>query len=543
MRVLIVDDNPDNLRLLNKQLSSVGHVVIDAVNGLDALHKGLANPPDILVTDILMPEMDGYQLCMEWKSRALLKDIPVVFYTATYTTTDDETFAESLGADYFLRKPADFEVFLQVLSEVMAKAAAGKLNRSAISPPDFMNYLTRHNRILLNKLSDKVAELEKDITERQRAEQALKESEEKFRQFFENAQVYSYMVSPAGCIVEVNSLVCKALGYRRDELIGQPIAKLYAPESIPKSHRILEEWNRTGLIENEELIILTKTGQKRSVLLSVGAIKDGSGQVVNTISIQKDITELKESQAKALQVETLTSLNQAKSRLLSDVAHEMRTPLQSIKGFIETLIEPDVKWSVSEQQDFLVEANKETDVLIQLVKDLLDMSRIESGKMRLDRQKYPLPDILESIKARLSVLAQHHTLVLDIPPELPDIYVDRIRVAQVITNLVENAGKFSPPGGKITIAARPQDHNLVISVQDAGIGMTPEDIDKIFDRFYRSEQAVSRKTPGNGLGLSICRGIVEAHGGKIWVDSIIDQGSTFSFSIPISPPEKQLITR
>jgi PAS domain S-box-containing protein len=656
MKMLVVDDNKDNRKLLIKQFSSAGYNVSEAVNGKDALQKGLVDPPDILVTDILMPEMDGYQLCMEWKTDERLKNIPVVFYTATYTSDEDERFAHSLGADYFIRKPIDFQAFIQIISEVMVKIASGQYNRPDVTPPHYLNYLTEHNRILMEKLFRKVAELEKDITQRKEAEKALKESEEKyssliengndsiviiedgkiqyanpklfeitgyavsevigkpfyffiapeyrdlmkiryqkrmagedtpfryefdiitksgkcfsvevnaslikrenetiemaiirdisqrkqaeealreseerFRQFFENAQVYCYMVSPQGDITEMNSAACKALGYSREELVGQTMLKIYSPESQPDARRIFNQWNKTGLVENEELVILTKTGQKRNILISIGAIRDTSGKLISTVSVQRDITELKQSQEKAQQVETMTKLNQAKSQLLSEVAHEMRTPLQSIKGFIETLLEPDVKWSENDQKDFLTEAGKEADILMQLIRDLLDVSRIESGKMRLDRQYHKLEDILDSIKARLSILTSHHVLNIVLPSGLPNIFVDKSRIAQVITNLVENASKFSPPGSEITIAAKSEDNNIVISVKDHGAGMTRETIDKLFDRFYQAEQAATVKTRGTGLGLSICRGIVEAHDGKIRVESTVGNGTTFIFSIP-----------
>ncbi|MBN1192025.1 MAG: ATP-binding protein [Dehalococcoidales bacterium] len=244
---------------------------------------------------------------------------------------------------------------------------------------------------------------------------------------------------------------------------------------------------------------------------------------------------MKQSRENALQVEALTSLNKAKSEMLSNVAHELRTPLASIKGFIETLIEPDVKWSKKEQVEFLTEANKEVDTLNQLIRDLLDVSRLEAGKMRLDQHYYRLADVLESIKARLSILTTKHTLTVKLPDRLPEVLVDKSRLAQVITNLVDNATKFSPQGSPITIEAQKKGSDLIVSITDRGIGMTPETIEKLFNRFYRAEQSNIIKTRGMGLGLSICRGIIEAHHGKIQVESRVGQGTKFSFNIPLSP--------
>jgi PAS domain S-box-containing protein len=386
----------------------------------------------------------------------------------------------------------------------------------------------------LAKLYKKVDQLETDITERQKAEQALQESEEKFRQFFENAQVYCYMVSPQGIILNANNCVCQALGYDKQELIGQPLSKLYAPESLPMYRQISGQWRLTGVVESEELVVLTKGGQKRYVLLSTGAIRDKNDRIISSVSVQKDITELKQSQAKALKVEALTQLNKAKSELLSNVAHELRTPLQSIKGFIETLIEPDVKWSEKQQLEFLEEADKEVEVLNRLIRDLLDISRIESGKIKLDTQIYRLEEILDSAKARLTILMANHKLEIKIPSGLPAIVVDKMRISQVITNLVENATKFSPKGSVITISAKTCERDFVLAVSDQGVGMAQETMDKLFSRFYQAEQTNGEAKKGTGLGLSICRGIVEAHNGKIWVESSPGNGSVFSFSLPVT---------
>jgi PAS domain S-box-containing protein len=658
MKVLIVDDNPDNRRLLTKQINASGYQVVEASNGRDALVKALNDPPDIVVTDVLMPEMDGYQLCMEWKLNDKLKSIPLIFYTATYTSDEDEKFARTIGVDAFISKPTDFPIFMQVLETTLEKAASNELNQPRFATPENRHLLTQYNQLLLSKLYQKVTQLEADIekrksaekalreseakysslvehgndsiviiqngiviyanpilfeltgykteegigqpfisfiapgfrehvkdqyqkriageavpsryeldlvtksnttlsvevsaslikldnvvteiamlrdmTERKQAEAALRESEEKFRQFFENAQVYCYMVSPEGLILNVNSCACQALGYSRAELIGQPLSQVYAPESLTRAQFAKMEWDKTGVIENEELKILTKAGEIRDVILSTGAIRNQQGELVSTVSVQKDITELKQSQAKAMQVETLTLLSKAKSELLSNVAHELRTPLAAIKGFIETLTEPDVKWTKKQQLEFLTEASKEVDVLNTLIRDLLDVSRIESGKFKLDKKSYQFKEILEFARVRLATLTTSHVLKIVQSPELPEICVDKMRIAQVITNLVENATKFSPSGSQILMEVQRRESHIVVSITDKGIGMSQETIGQLFDRFYQAARLPSLSTKGTGLGLSICRGIVEAHDGKIWVESRLGEGSTFSFSLPVA---------
>jgi len=345
------------------------------------------------------------------------------------------------------------------------------------------------------------------------------------------------MVSPDGLILNVNDFACQSLGYQRDELIGQPLNLVYAPESRRRAQDIKTEWNKTGLIANEVMKVLTKTGQIREVILSTGAIRNKEGKLVSTVSVQKAITELKESQARAMQVETLTMLSKAKSELLSNVAHELRTPLASIKGFIETLTEPDVKWTRKQQLEFLHEAEKEIEVLNALIRDLLDVSRLESGKFKLDKQNWLLSEIVEFAQARLAILTANHQLNINLAEGLPRLWVDKMRIAQVITNLVENAAKFSPAGSPIAIEASHKVDRIVISVTDKGAGMNQETVGKLFNRFYQAEQSSRISSAGTGLGLSICRGIVEAHEGQIWVESTLGEGSRFSFSLPVREPD------
>jgi two-component system, OmpR family, sensor histidine kinase KdpD len=165
---------------------------------------------------------------------------------------------------------------------------------------------------------------------------------------------------------------------------------------------------------------------------------------------------------------------------------------------------------------------------------LLNMSRIDSGKMILDKQAYQMDEILESGLSVLTAITSRHKLKIKKCEELNPVIVDKVRLIQVITNLVENAAKFSPEGSIIKLEAKVAENNLIVNVTDYGAGISPEDLGNLFNRFYQAHQVVTGKTRGTGLGLAICKGIVEAHGGRIWVESEMGKGSTFSFSIPIA---------
>jgi signal transduction histidine kinase len=193
----------------------------------------------------------------------------------------------------------------------------------------------------------------------------------------------------------------------------------------------------------------------------------------------------------------------------------------------------DVKWSKKQQLDFLESANNEADHLTQLIRNLLDMSRIESGKINLERKICTVKDLFASSQSKLDSITVNHKLRMKIFPGIPSINVDSTRITQVITNLVENAAKFSADGSLILLTAKAKDNDLVLSVEDHGIGISQEDMDKLFNRFYQANNVVTGKTKGTGLGLSIAKQIIEFHGGQIEVESELGVGTTFSFTIPI----------
>jgi two-component system phosphate regulon sensor histidine kinase PhoR len=218
---------------------------------------------------------------------------------------------------------------------------------------------------------------------------------------------------------------------------------------------------------------------------------------------------------------------------VSNVSHELRTPLTSLKLITETLQDNLLEEDPQESQKFLNRMASEIDNLNQMVEELLELSRIESGAVPLEKTWVKPDDLLNSARERMALQAQRAglTLSMNCPPKLPSIYIDKSRLERVLVNLLHNAIKFTPPGGNVQLSARQENVQLIFSVKDTGIGIQPKDLERIFERFYKSDR--SRSESGTGLGLSISKHLVEAHGGKIWAESQLNQGSTFSFSIPI----------
>ena len=226
-----------------------------------------------------------------------------------------------------------------------------------------------------------------------------------------------------------------------------------------------------------------------------------------------------------------------KSNFLSVVSHELRTPLHSIKGFVEIILMGKTGPVTELQEDFLKTVRTQTTVLQRMIDDLLEFSRMEAGRIKLNLEEVSLSSLAHGVAAKLAPLAEEAGLVLymDFPEDLPTIDGDRVRLEQVLTNLVENAIKFTPQQGEVTIGARRNGETVRMTVHDTGIGVPLEEQEKVFDRFYQVDRGEKRAYRGTGLGLSISRHIVERHNGAIWVESdgIVGRGSSFHVELPL----------
>lgn len=232
-----------------------------------------------------------------------------------------------------------------------------------------------------------------------------------------------------------------------------------------------------------------------------------------------------------------------KSALLSSVSHDLRTPLAGIKAAASSLLQPDVQWSEEDRRAFVADIDAEADRLTRLVSNLLDLSRIEAGAIRPDKEWEDVGELIERVVHRLEPRLADHPVTREIPAALPVVRLDAVQIEQVLTNLLENAAKYSPPGTPITVAARVEDRvdgapSLHLSVTDRGMGIPPSDQVKVFDKFYRVAGSARRITlgshvSGTGMGLAIVKGLVDAHGGRVTVESTPGQGSTFTVILPI----------
>jgi PAS domain S-box-containing protein len=325
----------------------------------------------------------------------------------------------------------------------------------------------------------------------------------------------------------------KITGYSGKELIGRELLSLIAVEDsdVVRSSTMftIQEKNPYPC----EYRILNKTGRIKWVMQTVSPIHyEGREAVLGNLM---DITERKYLERKITEYEELSKM---KSNLLATVSHELRTPLATIKGYSTMILDYYGKLASAEIQDYLASIDNSTDRLAKLVDNLLDSSRMEAGLLKLERSTTDINQLIKEVAAEASIRDNNHQIAAELKTKLPRVNIDAKRIRQVLDNLIDNAIKYSPQGTTVLISARKTGRELLISINDQGAGIPTEELTSIFDRMYRIEQRLTTDREGIGLGLYICQGLVEAHGGRIWAESTLGEGSTIQFTLPLAPAGK-----
>jgi two-component system sensor histidine kinase KdpD len=237
----------------------------------------------------------------------------------------------------------------------------------------------------------------------------------------------------------------------------------------------------------------------------------------------------------ATRAEALRQSDELKSALLSSVSHDLRTPLASIKALAGSLLQADVDWTDEEWRAFVGTIERESDRLNRIVDNLLDLSRIEAGTLHPRKELYALGALVDDVLVRLAGQTADHRVTVDVPDDLPPVPLDRVQVDQVLTNLVENAVRHTPVGTRIRVSAMQVGDAVRVTVEDEGVGIPPAALPRVFDKFYRGDRGADARRRGTGLGLAVVRGLVEAHGGRVWAESNPGRGAAFHVVLPLEP--------
>jgi PAS domain S-box-containing protein len=361
-----------------------------------------------------------------------------------------------------------------------------------------------------------------DITERKKAEEALREAERKYRELVRLAPAAIYEIDvKTRRFMTVNDAMVSITGYTREELLAMDPADI----TIGNSRSLFEARSAmTGAGKKPdttvEYKIKTKDGRVLDAILSVTFMADEQGRPVSATVVAYDITESKKAEA-------------IKDDFIGMVSHELKTPLTVVTGAINVAMTAGVP--EEEKAALLEDAAWGAENMADIVDNLLELSRYQSNRLVLSSSSVDLKEVVERVVAQSSKKSSKHQVVSAVPSSLPTVSADLVRVQRVLDNLIDNAVKYSPDGGQVTVDAKQEGTNLVISVSDQGIGISEEGRQKLFQPFGRLEATVpGTAIKGIGLGLVVCRRLVEAHGGKIWVESDPGRGSTFFFSLPIT---------
>jgi PAS domain S-box-containing protein len=353
-----------------------------------------------------------------------------------------------------------------------------------------------------------------------------KESRELLQTVFQNSP-FGIFVLQDGVLTHTNPQFQKITGYEHAELRGRELLSIVAAEDtdVVASSILLNLQDKSPY--PCEYRLLSKTGQIKWVVQTVSRIHySGSNAVLGNIM---DISELKYLERKIVEYEELSKM---KSDLLATVSHELRTPLATIKGYATMMLDYFSRLDAGETRDYLRAIDGSTDRLSKLVDNLLDTSRLEAGLLRLQRSTTGISPLIRKLVQEAGVRNTRHTITARLDGRLPPVEIDTKRVCQVLDNLIDNAVKYSPPGTKITVSAQTDGAGLLLAVADEGPGIAPEELENIFDRMYRIEKRLDSRADGIGLGLYICRRLVEAHGGTIWAESYPGQGTIIKFTLP-----------
>jgi PAS domain S-box-containing protein len=555
--ILIVDDNPQNLYFLEVLLKGNGFAVHVANNGAEALESARNSVPDLIISDILMPVMDGYTLCRECKADERLKRIPFIFYTATFIDKSDERLALGLGATRFVVKPQEPDVLLAIIREVLAGIATFAAGAPVLAEQEI---LKGYGEALFRKLEKKVAELE-------RANQQLRESEQDFRQFVMECPMPIALNDRNGGIELVNNRFVDLTGYTLSDI---PTVDAWWPRAYPDSayreevrvpwQKAVETAFRDGVTIRpaSEYRVTRKDGAMRIIEIFAAPIRNRMLIVFNDITGRKQAEkERAEMQAHVIQQDKMASVG----LLAAGVAHEINNPMSYINANLKTLdkyanklmsyiatvedlvnvecgsaarerlAEERSRLNVDDLsgdiREMLSECFEGVEQITGIVNDLKVFShnnRVETKALDLNHCCDTVINIVWNEIKKVATLRKEYG-------DIPLLICNSQQISQVVMNLLLNAAQAIQGNGEITLRTWSNGCAVFMSVSDTGGGIAAEHIEHIFEAFFTTKDVGK----GTGLGLSISADIIKRHGGTITVENVVGKGATFTVMLPLEP--------
>jgi len=390
-----------------------------------------------------------------------------------------------------------------------------------IARGDYSRKVTVHGKDELGQLALTFNQLAEQIEETQ---DAMESERNRLNSVLSHMSDGVVATDRRGKVITINDMALSLLGISKEAAVGQNILNLLDIEKDYTLRKILESTEEL-LIERNE----SNYGDNKIIRVEFSMIRRESGFISGLVAVMHDVTEQEQNE-------------RDRREFVSNVSHELRTPLTSMRSYIETLSEG--AWQDQEMAPrFLKITLDETDRMIRMINDLLDLSRMDNGNLKLNIEMVNFNELVNFVLDRFDVIIANsekkYRIVREFTQRPLFVEVDTDRMIQVIDNIMNNAIKYSPDGGKITVRLMETHNNVILSITDQGLGIPKKDISRIFERFYRVDKARARKQGGTGLGLAISKEVVKALGGTIWATSVENYGSTFYISLPYEPFEEE----
>lgn len=589
VEILIAEDSPTQAERLRHILQKGGYRVTHAANGRLALEAAQRQKPTIIISDVVMPEMDGYELCRRVKADASLRDIPLILVT-TMSDPGDVMRGLECCADNFILKPYDEGYLLGRVQFVLLNRQVLQTERATVGVEIFFNgqrhFITADRLQILNLLlstydaaiertkemiraqeellginrllGEANLRLKQEIGEREKAEQDLRESEVRLRSIVDNMAAFVGEMSPDGVLTEINHTALSITGLRREDVIGKRLDETswfsHSPAVQAQTREDIERAQRGETVRHDVSACLAD-GTLLPIDFMLTPVHDAKGRVVKLIPSAVDITERKRSEAGMRESENrLQDLNKnldnanaqlaqgskLKDEFLANMSHELRTPLNAILGLSEALLEQVSGTLTPRQVKSISTISNSGAHLLSLINDILDLSKVEAGKMELNLDTVNVQEFCESclVFVRTQAMRKHIGLAFEHDGRVATFSADPKRLKQILVNLLTNAVKFTPDGGRIGLAlAAPEGGDILrFTVWDTGLGIAAEDAARLFKAFTQIDSGLSRGQEGTGLGLAMVAKLVELHGGSVTLESEPGKGSRFTVSLPMKTP-------
>ena len=549
-RVLVVDDEPSVSDVCREFLGGEGLLVTVAESGEEAL-KVLAHlRPDVILTDINLPGLSGLEVLRHAKT--LDPDVGVIVLTG-YASTGSAIEALRQGADEYVTKPFDLEAVHKIVKSAISNRRLKLVNRRMVVELQDKNEILRGHEA---ELRERVQIATSQLT-------TLYEVGKEISASLELGPRLALMASRGAEMVGARAAAVFLRRETTDDFHATAAHGVELTEdAAERGHFLAGEGalGRCALEQRAVRVAAFEAGGPLEVpgfdavrfdsVMAIPLVAEGAAVGVLALLDKPDgfttddegyLTLFASQAAIAVRnsqlYEHTKSLDRLKSEFVAVVSHEIRTPLTSVKGAIELLADEHYFKNNEQQIKLLTIAHANAERLLVLISDILDFSKLESASLPMHLERQRIEPVIHQAAQNLRTLLEERRIQLDVQmaPELPDLMIDGSRITQVITNLLSNAIKFSSSGEHIEIIAEPEGGRVRIAVRDHGEGIAAQNLPKLFQKFSQVDSSATRRAGGTGLGLVICKGIVEQHGGTILVESTPGLGSTFSFVLPSVP--------